>query len=761
MKNIFFLFLAFIAPFLALGQQTVAGSIADAETQKPLSFATLAVEGIPGGTYADEQGRFQLEAPAEGPYTIIAQHVGYEPLKLTVKDKTGELQLQLQSQPILIENILVQGSKMDNAAQSDVILGFARHVSHPKDVGDLFKDTPGFGLVKRGGYAMDPVFRSFRNEQLNVQYDGGIQVMHACPNRMDPITTHVAPEEVERIELIKGPFSVRYGQSMGGVINIITQQPEPAEAFTMGGAAETGYETNGNSKLARLTLNGAGKGYDFTVNGGARDFGNYQNGDGLEIPTAFKSYDYAAKLGFRPAKSHRLQLGWRQSFGRDILHVGLPMDTREDNSSVLSLDYAAKNISPNLYSITFKAFVSSVDHIMSNELRPNFMMTDAVATVDALTAGGKLELSWQPGARSQLYTGLDYRGLARDGSRVRLVKRNMMTGEPLEMPMRFEDLIWQDARLNDIGIFAESRYFLTEKLTLTAGVRLDRVEAEILNPAPDFAELYPGLAKKTEWNTSGNLSADYRLNEHWNTQLALGRGTRTAGMEERFINHFTLGADAYEYVGNPNLRPEANHQVEWSLSRQSERLSVKLSAFYSYITDYITAAVDSTLPRKYMPMEQPRFSRRFRNIDAATQKGFELETTLQLPEHLQLYATAAYTHARNVDWDEPLPEIPPLSATAGLKYERERYSIDFKGRFAADQERIAASFDETRTPGFSVFDLQGHVAPIKGLSVGAAVLNIFDRNYYEHLNRSYRNMPVQGLIFEPGRNVTVFVRCAF
>ncbi|MCB9267179.1 MAG: TonB-dependent receptor [Lewinellaceae bacterium] len=761
MKNIFSLFLAILLPFLSSGQSVLSGRIVDAETQKPLSFATLAVEGFSAGAYADEQGRFELEIPEQAPYTIIVQHIGYEMLKYPVGKKVDQLHLELQSMPIVIENILVQGSKVENAAQSDVILGFARHVSHPKDVADLFKDTPGFGLVKRGGYAMDPVFRSFRNEQLNVQYDGGVQVMHACPNRMDPITTHVAPEEVERIELIKGPFSVRYGQTMGGVLNIITQQPEPAESFTIGGAVESGYEFNGDSRLARLTLNAAGKGYDLTANGGARDFGNYKNGDGMEIPSSFKSYDYAAKLGIHPFSGHRLQLGWRQSFGRDILHVGLPMDTREDNSSVLSLDYVAKNLSPRLYSATFKAFVSSVDHIMSNELRPNFMMTDAVATVDALTAGGKLELSWQPGSRMQLYTGLDFRSLARDGSRIRLVKRNMMTGEPLEMPMRFEDLIWQDARLNDIGLFTESRYFVTERLVLTAGARLDRVEARVQGPAPDFAELYPALGTETEWNISGNLSADYRLDEHWNTQLALGRGTRTASMEERFINHFTLGADLYEYVGNPFLRPEANHQVEWSLGRQSDRLSIKLSAFYSYITDYITAAVDSSLSRKYMPTEEPRFARRFQNIDAAVQKGFELEASVQLPKHLQFYAMASYTHARNLDWNEPLPEIPPFSATTGLKYERKRFTLDFKGRFVAGQERIAPSFGESRTPGFSVFDFQGHVKPARGLSVGAAVLNIFDRNYYEHLNRGYRNMPEQGLIYEPGRNVTAFVRYEF
>ena len=67
---------------------------------------------------------------------------------------------------------------------------------------------------------------------------------------------------------------------------------------------------------------------------------------------------------------------------------GLPMDTREDNSSVLSLDYVAKTSAQRYIPPPFKAFASSVDHIMSNELRPNFMMVDALFTVDALTVGG-------------------------------------------------------------------------------------------------------------------------------------------------------------------------------------------------------------------------------------------------------------------------------------------------------------------------------------------------------------------------------------
>ncbi|MCB0549789.1 MAG: carboxypeptidase-like regulatory domain-containing protein, partial [Phaeodactylibacter sp.] len=113
MKNILSLLVAIVLPFLAFGQQMISGSVADAETQKPLSFAALAVEGVSSGAYADEQGRFELEVPETGAYTIIVQHIGYEPLKYQVEAAPGELRLQLQSMPILIENILVQGSKMD------------------------------------------------------------------------------------------------------------------------------------------------------------------------------------------------------------------------------------------------------------------------------------------------------------------------------------------------------------------------------------------------------------------------------------------------------------------------------------------------------------------------------------------------------------------------------------------------------------------------------------------------------------------------
>jgi len=106
----------------------------------------------------------------------------------------------------LLNEVLVTGSSIKNPAQVIVKQDFSEKVVQPKNSGELFEDINGFHLIKRGNYAIDPAFRASQYEQLNVQIDGGTKAFHACPNRMDPVTTLVNPEEIAKIEIIKGHF---------------------------------------------------------------------------------------------------------------------------------------------------------------------------------------------------------------------------------------------------------------------------------------------------------------------------------------------------------------------------------------------------------------------------------------------------------------------------------------------------------------------------------------------------------------------------
>ena len=131
--------------------------------------------------------------------------------------------------------------------------------------------------------------------------------------------------------------------------------------------------------------------YDAVGNFGYRNFGNYQDGSKAEIPSSFLSTDYGVKMGFNISDYERVQFHWRQSFGRNVLHAGLPMDTDYDNSSILSLDYKKSNLKGILKNISGKAYYSYVDHLMTNRKRPSFMRTEASSSVDANTVGGKFD----------------------------------------------------------------------------------------------------------------------------------------------------------------------------------------------------------------------------------------------------------------------------------------------------------------------------------------------------------------------------------
>ena len=337
-----------------------------------------------------------------------------------------------------------------------------------------------------------------------------------------------------------------------------------------------------------------------------------------------------------------------------------------------------------------------------------------------------------------------------------------MNGNPLPSPIEKIDKIWQDSELSIIGLFAEGKFRFRDELILSAGLRSDFVFSAINDPEEDFLELYGGkIEDQEEINLSGHMSL-IRKTGNTQTQLAIGRGVRTASIMERYINHFNVGQDPYEYVGNPYLLPEVNYQAEFSMNHSQGDLIAGGTVFYSYLQDYITALVDENLPRKYMPMMEPRFAKRFVNVDRAMQFGIELFLNYRFSEELMAKADMSYTYGQNKTLDEPLPMITPLTGHLSLKYEREKYWINTGCRLVAEQNRIAESFGETETPGFATFDLSVGYSPIEAITIGASVLNIFDQAYYEHLNFSYINSDqMEGRILEPGRNFTIYANYNF
>lgn len=663
--------------------------------------------------------------------------------------------------PVKLDEVFVTGKLRTDPINTIIYNQYEKNVVQPKNVADLFQLINGFSLIKRGNYAIDPTFRGSQYEQLNIQYDGGTKAMNACPNRMDPITTHIIPEEISKIEIIKGPYTVRYGATFGGIINMVTKKPN-YEKSGFHGKFSSGFESNGNSFVNMLQTQFIKEKYDVVANVGYRNFGNYSDGDGTEIPSSFLSTDYGVKAGYNFSDDERLQLHWRQSFGRNVLHAGLPMDTEFDDSSIISLDYKKGNLSGKLKSVSTKLYYSFVDHLMSNKNRPSFMMTESESAVNATTAGGKIELNWQPNEKIDFFSGFDALLISRDGSRTRLVK--VVNGLMLPNPMEFNDKVWQDSYINDYGFFTEAKWLIEEKSIVTMGLRYDMVISDIKDPDASFDALYD-LKKRTENNISGTISMKKLLSDNFTLEAAFGRGVRSANMIERFISFFNVGQDPYEYIGNPDLKAEINNQFEVGFLAKNTKNTIQYSAavYYSDLQNYIVGIVNPNLIRKYMPTSPPINPKVFQNLDNAYKTGFEASYQIAFLSDYYLKTEMAYVYSKNKDLDEALPLTPPLNGRITVGFNKPTYWASMNYNLTSSQENIAPSFGETSTAGYQTLDVRFGFKPFKNANLGFAAINIFDKRYNNHLNFSFTNQANFGRvpINEPGRNLTAFFQYDF
>lgn len=682
-------------------------------------------------------------------------------IKKTKEDLLKQ-QDSLQKKAILLNAVIVTGNAKTDPTLTIVKQDYTDKVVQPKNSGELFADINGFSLIKRGNYAVDPSFRASQYEQLNVQYDGGTKASHACPNHMDPTTTLINPEEVTKIEIIKGPFSVRYGNTFGGVINLVTQNGNNTNK-PISGSLSSGYESNGNSTVNMLQLSSDLKKFDILGNVSYRDYGNYKDGNGNEIPSSFRSLGYGLKMGYDFTENQRLQASIHQNFGRDILHAGLPMDTDEDNSTIGSLDYKWASNGTTFRGLTAKAYYSFVDHIMSNTRRPSAqtMMGAMVSNVDATTYGGKIESEWNFTDKWKLFAGVDMVNLSRDGSK--LQKGKLMTGP--------NDKTWQDSYSNTFGSFAEAKWFASEKSIFNFGARVDFVASDARDLNAGFAKYYPNLERRNETNFGGTVSYKRLLSPNYTLEAAFGRGTRAANIEERYITLATIGRDAYSYLGNPNLKAEVNNQFEIGFTGKEKlngmfnQIKFGGSVYYSIYENYILAVVDKTKPITASMTMPPviTYPKVFRNINNALKTGFEVFGDLKFANHFNFLTEVAYVYTENRDFHENLPLTPPLVTRLKLGYELTKFWASVQYNLTSKQNKISNSYNESTTAGYQVMDIKAGFIPVKNVNLGFGLLNVFDKYYNNHLTFAYTNQTsLNGRpVTEPGRNFTVFVNYKF
>lgn len=690
-------------------------------------------------------------------FCLLFSNPGFSQVSGQIEPSSQKGQLE---EAVALESVVVTAERITPAEGAAVSVISAEEYSEyqPKDVGEALKMSVAGATGKRiGGMHLEPVVRGLSKDRLSVMTNG-TKIWGGGPFRMDPPTSLLDIDELESIEIIKGPYSVTRGpSSIGGTINLVTKQPELSANWYARGSVGASYASNHDGWATRATVSAGGPSLAFRLSGSYRDYQDYDSGDGERVLSGFQSQSISGGLLWQPDAKHRIRVSMSRESDRDARFGTLPLSLEEDDAYLGSVSYTITDPMESVESLEFSAYYNYVHHRMNNEHKPTRGMMRVVFPLDARTFGGRLQANVPSFFGGRLTVGGDIYRLEREGTN----HVSFLKGPKAGMHMFFDS--WPDAHVLDGGLFGEYAYQIFPRFRLVVGTRVDFVDTGA-NPDEKarmgFNRFYgPGASDFSEFqvNVSANGRLIYTLSSAAEVFVGVGRAVRTADTTERY---FALGpGPGGFFVGNPQVDQEESLEVDVGFSGLWGRMGVSGAVFYNRFDDYI---LEYLLTRADVNMDGKTDNvRGFRNIDYASLMGFDFDLSYALREDLMLHGSFAYVRGENEEQDRALAEIPPLEGIFGLRYEYAHWDawINPMLRLVQSQHRVDTFFGEDTTQGHVTVDVSAGFQMLDKYEFKIFVSNLFDKNYSDHLTREN---PFSGRdVFEPGRVVTMGFRTTF
>jgi len=633
------------------------------------------------------------------------------------------------------------------------------------DGADYLKTIPGFSVIRGGGTNGDPVFRGMFGSRLNIVTDGGV-ILGGCGGRMDNPSSYISPESYDRLTVIKGLQTVRWGPAGSAGTILFERGPQHFDRFTTRADGSILYGADGRFDTRIDATAGDRPGYVRFI-GNKSMAQDYHDGDGNRIPSRWNKWNGDLFIGLTPDKDTVVELSGgtgdgearyasRGMDGTQFRRESLPalmymilgkgMDGTQFRRESLSGKFVRSNIGGILDKIEAQVYYNYADHIMDNFRLRNLKSAAKSGMGGSMhmsgmpmesepnrrTLGGRFAITWNWDNVS-LVTGLDTQAnthRTRNRQNIRLTPG------------------WnKDATFGNYGIFGELTWSVTSSQRIIAGARVDRISVEDYRKAsatqghkrsdtlPSGFLRYERDLETIPLTTYIGIAHTDRFPDYWELFSA-----KTA--DSRYVNAFS------------GIKPEKTTQIDFGAQYSDEATSIWFSGYAGQIHNYILFDYSG---------KQSRAT----NTDAAVMGG-ELGVSRYLTHAWKADASLAYAWGRNTTDKEALPQIPPLETRLGMTYEQEKWRIGALWRLVMSQNRIArdkgnvVGKDFGRSAGFSIFSINGSYRIMDGLRITVGIDNLFNKQYTEHLNRDGNagfGFPAHYQVREPGR--TFWTRADF
>lgn len=585
------------------------------------------------------------------------------------------------------------------------------------DGADYLKSIVGFNAVKSGaGTNGDVTFRGMFGSRIKILTDGS-ESLGACPSRMDSPTSYISPESYDRISVIKGPQTVQYANTGSAATVIFERKPEQfSEDHHYRGQASVLLGSFGRFDQNVEAAIGDEYKY-FRMNTNRSTSSNYEDGNGLKVPSSWERWNADLALGWTPNENTWVELTGGKADG-EADYAGRAMDGSQFARESLGLRFEKKNLTDVIKKIEAQVNYSFNDHVMDNyslrPFQPTMHMPDQMATNvtrRTLNARAVMTQEWD---RLQLISGVD--------------TQNNKHGIGKKYPMDSGKNIpvMTDMQFSSYGAFAELAYQLSAQNKLVTGLRLDQVKVEDLRST---SVMFNNELNKTL--PSAFIRFENQHPQHdAKTYVGLGYVERMPDYWELFSPLTGNGAlDVFNHIDT-----EKTLQVDLGYQHEHGALSSWVSAYAGMVNDYI---LTEYRPMGMMGMLQAHT----RNVDAII-AGAEAGISYQFTDVIQADLSAMYAWGENTTDRTPLAQIAPLEARFNLRYVQEKYNLGLLWRIVDDQDRVSlregniVGYDLSPSQGFGTLSLNGTYNLSEGVNLSLGIDNLFNKAYAEHLNKA-------------------------
>lgn len=738
---------------------------------RPLAGAHIIIRDSGKGVYSNSDGSYFLTNLPEGKVKLTISFVGYYQESRTVFVKTGHQQiLNVFMVPKIEEAAEVEISdhrpgrgSQEVPVRMEVITSGNIFNTPGQNITSVLDYIPGVNLSTTMGIFSNNTVVSMRGLSGTDQGRTLVLLDDVPLNKADQGSVNwnlINRDNVDRIEVTKGPGNAKYGSSaMGGVINIITKRP----TRIISGTATLDYGTF-NTAGFRYQIAGKPthleeqKGFSYALNG----FYRRSDGYNAEIPEYLEKYDTfyvnnylrEANLGlkagyqFDPLNQVEVSANFfndKRGRGVEIYEVDGAYERHKTWQASVRYRGGAGKVRWNLLAYTQNEHFERLNEAMKEAEYSLYLVKS-----NRIDQGAQLHVLIPAGKHHLFTTGFDYQGGSVDGNDIYYTST---------------DLINNKGKMNTFALFLQDEMkFFDERLQINPGIRLNIAlfhDGSFNIDNPSYAIQYlvdyqDSLFPHKEWlQVDPKLSIQYRFSPQSRVYVTVAQGFRAPNLDDlcrsgKITNGFK--------VANPGLKPEILDNFETGFDLVLfKKLHLAPSIYYSIGRDFMyNVSTGDSVNMGYK--RAPVFMKQ--NISKVEILGCEVEIDINPFDWLSLTANYTYNHSvishfvpydSTVDKDlngKFLTDVPTHKATAGATFTNKILNVNvlwkyIGSRWINDENEVDPYLLVAKYPAYSTFGLRIWHTFFKHLTAAVNIDNVFDEIYIDdRLQRS------------PGRMIT-------